>query len=353
MDAARYADAAKLVGISIGEGTHLKDMRAIVAMRAPTSVDKRPSATTTTGKTKEPPDENVFRANYEDELDPAELAIQWNFLKDWTLKPTDLSIPIDALEENQEHLLTNGWYVVLKEISHWHFRKDPPDVAPMPTGGASSDLIEEQEKEYALAQVADYEREQAEAQEEKDAAAAVNPKEPATKEEAETVDATIGELKHAFDEVRCAYKRRLVTGIAMNDNLCSLSAIHEFAGWVFDSQEPCSTLEKRRFQEFWKATDGNQSSANSDTLVGAATCKQDHPAAETSVDDDGEQKPTAPDKNKEEHGNKSSAKHEVPLVGCKRDRQTSEIAVSDVAEKKPTLPDKALSRATSGHVDAH
>lgn len=274
MDAARYVYAAQLVGIPIGEGTLFKDMRAIVAMRAPTSADKTPSATTKAAKTKEPPDENVFRAGYEDDFDPTELANQWKFLKDWTLNPTDLAIEIDSLEENQEHLLTNGWYVVLKEISQWHFRKDPIEDAPMPTGGSSADLIEEQDKQYAIAQVADYEREQTEKLQEKEAATTVNPKEPAAKEEAVT---TV--VPAATDELNHAYKRRLVTGLAMYDKLSSLSAIHEFASWVFDSQEACSTLEKRRFQDFWKeATAGNKSGEN--THVGR---KRDRPASEAAV----------------------------------------------------------------------
>eukprot|EP00966_Prymnesium_polylepis_P227920 5274197-Prymnesium_polylepis.1 len=92
-------------------------MRAIVAMRAPAHTEKTTSATTKKTNPNEPPDENVFRANYEGELDEEELATQWNILKDLTLKPTDLGIEIDALEKNQEHLLTNGWHVVWKDRS--------------------------------------------------------------------------------------------------------------------------------------------------------------------------------------------------------------------------------------------
>ena len=284
MDAARYADAARLIGIPIGEGTLFNDMRAIVAMRAPTSADDRPAATTKATKTKEPPDENVFRANYEDELDPTELANQWKFLKDWTLKPTDLAIGIDSIDENQEHLLTNGWYVVLKEMSQWHFRKDPIEDAPVPEGGSSADLIEEQEKEYAIAQVADYEREQSEKLQEKKEATAS--KEPAKEEAVKTVVPT------ATDELNHAYKRRLVTGLAMYNKLSSLSAIHEFASWVFESQEPCSTLEKRRFREFWNATDGNKSSTEkTQTDAGLTGRKRDRPESETAVSDVGEKKP--------------------------------------------------------------
>jgi hypothetical protein len=287
MDATRYAAAAQLVGVPIAEGTLFKDMRAIVAMRAPAHTEKTPSATTKKADPKEPPDENVFRANYDGELDGVELANQWNFLKEWTLKPTDLAIEIGALEENKEHLLTNGWCVVLKEMSHWHFRhfrKESTD-APVPTVDApaesSADLIEKQEAEYAIAQVADYEREQADEKAGKTAGIAVNPEEPAAEEDLETMTTAVAT---AIDDSNRAYKCRLVTGLAMNNELSSLPAIHEFAKWIFDSQEPCTTLEKRRFQEFWKETtapnvDGSIPSGDGDKPTSSA--------------EDGEKKPTA------------------------------------------------------------
>tara|TARA_B110001450_G_scaffold250482_1_gene269211 strand:+ start:1127 stop:2017 length:891 start_codon:yes stop_codon:yes gene_type:complete len=285
MDATRYAAAAQLVGVPITEGTLFKDMRAIVALRAPVHTEKTPSATTKKANPKEPPDENVFRANYEGELDAVEIANQWNFLKEWTLKPTDLAIEIGALEENKEHLLTNGWCVVLKEMSHWYFRKESTD-APVPTADApaesSADLIEKQETEYAISQVADYERDQAEKKADKTADIVVNPEDPA----AEFLERMTTAVATAIDDSNRAYKRRIVTGLAMNDELSSLSAIHEFAKWIFDSQEPCTTLEKRRFQEFWKGT----TAPNVDGSI--PSCDGEKP---TSSAEDGEKKPIAPD----------------------------------------------------------
>lgn len=247
MDGVRFKKAAELAGFAIPQGASLTDMRSIVAQR------KTVNAKSGKGEpVKTPiPDENVFRANDEDlkQFGPEEIDRRWTWVKQMTLKPTDLSIVIDELEDNHEHLLINGWYVVLKELDRWYYRSVSYDETE-PQGEASgrSMLREEQDTAYAITQCADYERG---GEEEND-----NGAEEKKKLADPSIETTIKPsgtvaLATAIDDSNHAYKRRLVDALAVNPNV-SVSATHQFSRWIFESQEKCTVDEKRRFKSFWE-----------------------------------------------------------------------------------------------------
>lgn len=263
MDPTRYTAAARLIGLPVNAAIAFKDVRSMVAMRTPIHMGETPPTTTDNPDPKQPPDQNVFQAKYEGELDVGEIANQWDFVRKMLLKPSDLAIGIDELEDNQRHLLTNGWTVVLKETLHWHFRKTA-ESSPKPVE-TTAELREKQDTEYAIAQVTDFEREQEE-----------NKKQPCwmeapalmsehTKQQSSHLtnlkveepslnpnEKLAAAVTTAIDISKRAYKRRLVTSLVMNRNMGYTSG-HNFAEWVFESQDPCTTDEKQRFQEFWKS----------------------------------------------------------------------------------------------------
>lgn len=272
MDAERYRKATELVGLAVPRGASLRDMRGIVAQRETVSLvdaeqkppDKKPV-----------PDENVFRSKDKDldKLSPDEIDRRWAWVKQMVLQPKDMAISIDELEENRTHLAANGWYVVLKEKEHWHFRKDV--ATPQNDASARAQLREEQDAAYAIAQVADYEREQNEGKGEGEVQTDVQLVTAGKPSGAVAVAAAIDECGHS-------YKRRLVDALAMNHNL-SVPAAHQFSHWIFESQEKCTVDEKRRFESFWDGNSGradtpleSDADANKSTAEVVGTGSKEH-----------------------------------------------------------------------------
>lgn len=234
MDKLRYQNAAMLVGIQIPPDTTLSTMRAIVAQREKSDAATQ-VATPARAVAKPILDENVFRTNETDrcpEASPEEITARWNFVKQVSLHPQDMAVHVDLLDEKyQMTLMTNGWYVVVKEIDCWHFRRDT--INPADTANQREQLREEQDTAYAIAQVEDYKRE------EKEIAKEAKEETTSTK-----VPSAVGDDNHA-------YKRRLVDALVMFDHI-PIPDAHAFSNMVFNTSSPCSKEEKRRFASFWK-----------------------------------------------------------------------------------------------------
>ena len=237
----RFREAAQTLGIEVDPATTVAQIKAIMGHRA--SPKKRPAPNE--GTDDKVPDEDVFRANEKDKnCNDTEIDARWNWVKSVVLVDSDMPMPIELVAENQSNLNENGWSVILKEKTQWHFRKtDAKKAAKVEaeSSAARAQMREDQETEYALSQVADFIKET------QGEAGNVSQKEEQVPMSANTDD---------------NYKRRLAQALVMQG--IDLMTAHKFSNMVFAGVEPWTVEEKRDLVAMMKVIKPNGAATNAE-----------------------------------------------------------------------------------------
>jgi hypothetical protein len=110
-------------------------------------------------------DEDVFRANekYKGCAD-TEIDARWEWVKKTVLVDTDEKIQIERLADSRGELTKRGMRVILKDKTGWYFRRTDASKkgkVESDSSAARAKTREEQDTEYAIAQVEDFIRESA------------------------------------------------------------------------------------------------------------------------------------------------------------------------------------------------
>ena len=235
----RFREAAQTLGIEVNSATTVAQIKALMGHRA--SHNKRPAP----DEGDHVPDEDVFRANEKDKnCNDTEIDARWNWVKKVVLVGSDMPMPIELVAENQSNLNENGWSVILKEKTQWHFRKtDAKKAAKVEaeSSAARAQMREDQETEYALSQVADFIKE-----------TQGEPGNVSQKEEQVPISANNDDI----------YKRRLALALVMQG--IDLTTAHKFSNMVFAGVEPWTVEEKRDLVAMMKVIKPNGAATNAE-----------------------------------------------------------------------------------------
>ena len=215
----RLRNVASALGIDVDPAATIGELRALIGHRAPPVKRTAPPAVDKVH------DEDVFRLNEKmvNKCNDKEIDARWDFLKSVVLQPNDMAVPKDLVAE-----MKPPWVPVLKEKDMWHFRKmdNAPKAEDASPAAKRAKLREEQEAEYAIAQVADYEK------------------------DAKAEQAKLGEKHHETKQKTEAssavamFERRLVDAIMLHPGV-SVQMAHAFSRRVFTESSPVSYTHNR------------------------------------------------------------------------------------------------------------